>query len=125
VSKIFKILIIDDSQTIRKTADVFLKSAGYEVIAEENGFNGLTTIIEETPDLVFMDVVMDGIDGLETCQVIRENDEFKNMPIIILSSKDGEFDKARGLMMGANDYLIKPFKKNEIIEMAQKWLKNN
>ena len=105
-----KEMVIDDSNTIRRSAKLFLENAGYEIIEVEDGFDALSKIMEEIPDLVFIDVLMPNLDGLQTCQIIKRNPLFKDLPIIILSSKDGEFDKAKGLMMGANDYLIKPFK---------------
>ena len=113
-----KVMVIDDSNTIRRSAKLFLASAGYEVIEVEDGFDALSKIMEELPDLVFIDVLMPNLDGLQTCQIIKRNSMFKELPIIILSSKDGEFDKAKGLMMGANDYLIKPFTKDSIIKVV-------
>jgi twitching motility two-component system response regulator PilG len=120
-----KIMVIDDSKVIRRSAEVFLTSAGYNVILVEDGFDALVSVIEENPDLVFIDVLMPKMDGLQTCQIIKRNDQFKNMPIIFLSSKDGEFDKARGLMVGASDYLAKPFTKDTIIAIAKKYTENN
>lgn len=117
-----KVMVIDDSSTIRRSAELFLSNAGFEVITVDDGFSALVRIIDEKPDLVFIDVVMPRIDGLQTCQIIKRNPEFKDTPIIILSSKDGEFDKGRGLMMGANDYLTKPFLKDAIISMVNKYL---
>ena len=114
-----KVMVIDDSNTIRRSAKLFLASAGYEVIEVEDGFDALSKIMEELPDLVFIDVLMPNLDGLQTCQIIKRNSMFKELPIIILSSKDGEFDKAKGLMMGANDYLIKPFTKDSIIKVVK------
>ena len=118
-----KVMVIDDSNTIRRSAKLFLSSAGYEIIEVEDGFDALSKIIEETPDLVFIDVLMPNLDGLQTCQIIKRNPMFKNLPIVILSSKDGEFDKAKGLMMGANDYLVKPFSKDSIIKVVKEYVK--
>lgn len=122
MEKKIKVMVIDDSNTIRKSAQVFLASAGFETIPVEDGFDALSKIMEEVPDLIFIDVLMPNLDGLQTCQIIKRNPMFKNLPIIILSSKDGEFDKAKGLMMGANDYLIKPFSKISIIKVVQDYL---
>jgi len=117
-----KVMVIDDSNTIRRSANVFLSSANFEVIEVEDGFDALSKVMEETPDLIFIDVLMPNLDGLQTCQIIKKNPMFKDLPIIILSSKDGEFDKAKGLMMGANDYLIKPFTKASIIKVVNDYM---
>ena len=118
-----KIMVIDDSNTIRKSAEMFLTKAGYQVVCIEDGFEALTRINEEDPDLVFIDVLMPKIDGLQACQVIKRNPKFKNTPVIFLSSKDSQFDKARGFMMGATDYLTKPFTKDGIIEIVNRYVK--
>ena len=118
-----KIMVIDDSNTIRKSAEMFLTKAGYQVVCIEDGFEALTRINEEDPDLVFIDVLMPKIDGLQACQVIKRNSKFKNTPVIFLSSKDSQFDKARGFMMGATDYLTKPFTKDGIIEIVNRYVK--
>lgn len=117
-----KVMVIDDSNTIRRSAKLFLSSAGFDIIEVEDGFDALSKIMEEEPDLVFIDVLMPNLDGLQTCQIIKKNPMFKNLPIIILSSKDGEFDKAKGLMMGANDYLVKPFTKDSIIKVVKSYI---
>ena len=117
-----KVMVIDDSNTIRRSAKLFLENAGYEIIEVEDGFDALSKIMEEIPDLVFIDVLMPNLDGLQTCQIIKRNPLFKDLPIIILSSKDGEFDKAKGLMMGANDYLVKPFTKDSIIKVIKDYM---
>lgn len=116
-----KVMVIDDSNTIRRSAKLFLSSAGFDIIEVEDGFDALSKIMEEEPDLVFIDVLMPNLDGLQTCQIIKRNPMFKKLPIIILSSKDGEFDKAKGLMMGANDYLVKPFTKDSIIKVVKSY----
>ena len=118
-----KIMVIDDSNTIRKSAEMFLTKAGYQVVCIEDGFEALTRINEEDPNLVFIDVLMPKIDGLQACQVIKRNSKFKNTPVIFLSSKDSQFDKARGFMMGATDYLTKPFTKDGIIEVVNRYVK--
>ena len=116
-------MVVDDSSTIRKSAEMFLGKAGFTVVSIEDGLEVLTRIDEENPDLVFIDVIMPKIDGLQACQIIKRNSKFKNTPIIFLSSKDSEFDKARGLMMGANDYLTKPFTKEGIIDIVKRYVK--
>lgn len=119
-----KVMVVDDSNTIRKSAEMFLTKAGFQVVCIEDGFDALTRIDEENPDLVFIDVIMPKIDGLQACQIIKRNPKFKSTPIIFLSSKDSEFDKARGLMMGATDYLTKPFTKEGIIEIVNRYVKS-
>jgi twitching motility two-component system response regulator PilG len=114
-------MVIDDSSTIFRSADLFLKNENYEVVGAVDGFDALSKIEEENPDLVFLDVLMPIIDGLETCQVIRGNPIFRDLPIIFLSSKEGELDKARGIMVGGDDYLVKPFSKEQIIEVVKKY----
>ncbi len=120
-----KVMVVDDSSTIRKSAEMFLGKAGFDVVSIEDGLEVLTRIDDENPDLVFIDVIMPKIDGLQACQIIKRNEKFKNTPIIFLSSKDSEFDKARGLMMGATDYLTKPFTKEGIIGIVNKYAKTN
>lgn len=116
-----KVMIIDDSSTIRRSAELFLSNAGFLVKSVEDGFDALSQVMEEKPDLIFMDVLMPKLDGLQACQIIKRNPDFKKLPIVFLSSKDGEFDKARGLMMGADDYLIKPFTKESIVAIVNKY----
>lgn len=120
-----KVMVIDDSSTIRRSAELFLSNAGYTVITVEDGFDGLVRIMDEMPDLIFIDVLMPKLDGLQTCQIIKRNSLFKDVPVIFLSSKDSEIDKAKGLLMGANDYLTKPFTKESIIEIVKKYIKSN
>lgn len=117
-----KIMIIDDSSTIGKTADMFLSKEGYTVVRVDNGFDALSAIIEEKPDMIFIDVLMPKLGGLETCRIIKNNPSFEDTPLVVLSSKDGLYDKAKGLMAGADDYLIKPFSKQNIIDMINKFL---
>ena len=116
-----KVMIVDDSNTIRRSAELFLKQEGYMVILVENGFDALTKIFDTTPDIIFVDIMMPRLDGYQTCQLIKKNDEFKNVPIIMLSSKDGLFDKARGRIVGSNEYLTKPFTKDGLIEAVKKY----
>jgi twitching motility two-component system response regulator PilG len=116
-----KIMVIDDSKVIRKSAEMFLINEGYEVILVEDGFEALAGVMIYNPDLVFIDVLMPKIDGIQTTQIIKKNEQFKDLPVIFLSSKDGEFDKARGIMVGGTDYLTKPFTKDTIIAIAKKY----
>jgi len=118
--KKIKVMIIDDSTTIRKSAELFLGQAGFQVMVVENGFDALMRVMDDKPDILFIDVMMPRLDGYQTCQIIKRNPEFKDMPIIILSSKDGLFDKARGKIVGATEYLTKPFTKEGIIGAVKK-----
>lgn len=118
-----KIMVVDDSNTIRKSAEMFLMKAGFSVVCVDDGFEVLTKIEDELPHLVFIDVLMPNVDGLQACQIIKRNPKFKETPVVFLSSKDSQFDKARGLMMGATDYLTKPFTKDGIVEMVNRYVK--
>lgn len=115
-----KVMIVDDSNTIRRSAELFLKQAGYKVVLVENGFDALTSVFDEQPDIIFVDIMMPRLDGYQTCQLIKKNDDFKNIPIVMLSSKDGLFDKARGRIVGSNEYLTKPFSKDGLLDAVKK-----
>ncbi len=119
VSEALKILVIDDSNTIRRSAESMLRKEGYEVETSTDGFDALSKIARIKPDLIFVDIMMPRLDGYQTCAIIKNNDEFKNTPVIMLTSKDGLFDKARGRVVGSDLYLIKPFTKNELIEAVK------
>ena len=119
-----KVMIVDDSNTIRRSAELFLKQAGYKVVLVENGFEALTSVFDERPDIIFVDIMMPRLDGYQTCQLIKKNDDFKGVPIIMLSSKDGLFDKARGRIVGSNEYLTKPFSKDGLLEAVKKHVGN-
>lgn len=118
-----KILVIDDSNTIRKSAEIFLKQAGYNVLLAEDGFDALAKVYDYSPDAIFCDILMPRLDGYQTCAIIKRNENFKSVPVIMLSSKDGVFDIARGRMVGADDYLTKPFTKGQLIDCVKKQLK--
>ena len=111
-----KVLVIDDSNTIRRSAEIFLKQAGHEVVLAEDGFDALAKLSDYQPDLVFCDILMPRLDGYQTCAIIKRNARFCDVPIIMLSSKDGLFDKARGRMVGSEDYLTKPFTKDQLLQ---------
>ncbi len=117
-----KIMIIDDSKTIRKTAVLFLNQEGYEVLEVENGFEALSKVIDDVPDLLFIDVMMPRLGGYETCKIIKQNPEFESLPIVILSSKDGILDKAKGRLYGCDEYLTKPFTKDKLLEVVKKYI---
>ena len=112
----FKVLVIDDSNTIRRSAEIFLKQGGHEVLLAEDGFDALAKVNDYQPDLIFCDILMPRLDGYQTCAIIKRNPKFANVPIVMLSSKDGVFDKARGRMVGAQDYLTKPFTKDQLLQ---------
>jgi len=109
-------MVIDDSNTIRRSAEIFLKQAGCEVILAEDGFDALSKIASHLPDVIFVDIMMPRLDGYQTCSLIKRNSRFKSTPVIMLSSKDGVFDRARGRMVGSDQYLTKPFTQESLIE---------
>ena len=111
-----KVLVIDDSNTIRRSAEIFLQQGGYEVLLAEDGFDALSKVNDHAPDLIFCDILMPRLDGYQTCAIIKRNARFASVPIIMLSSKDGLFDKARGRMVGSEDYLTKPFTKDQLLQ---------
>jgi twitching motility two-component system response regulator PilG len=114
-----KVLVIDDSNTIRRSAEIFLKQGGHEVLLAEDGFDALSKVNDHDPDLIFCDILMPRLDGYQTCAIIKRNLKFAGVPIIMLSSKDGLFDKARGRMGGSEDYLTKPFTKDQLLHAVQ------
>ena len=115
VSTAAKIMVIDDSQTIRKTAETLLVKEGYEVVTAADGYEALWKIFEQDPDLIFIDIMMPRLDGYLACALIKNNARYAKTPIIMLSSKDGLFDRARGRIVGSDQYLTKPFTKDELI----------
>ncbi len=110
-----KVMVIDDSKTIRRTAESLLKKAGCEVITAIDGFEALAMIADLHPDVIFVDIMMPRLDGYQTCALIKNNAVYKNIPVIMLSSKDGLFDRARGRIVGSEQYLTKPFTKDELL----------
>ncbi len=110
-----KVMVIDDSKTIRRTAETLLKKAGCSVVTAEDGFEALSKIVHYEPDIIFVDIMMPRLDGYQTCALIKNNQTFKSTPVVMLSSKDGLFDKARGKIVGSEQYLTKPFTKKELI----------
>ena len=111
-----KVMVIDDSNTIRKTAEIFLLQAGAQVVLAEDGFDALAKINDHLPNVVFCDILMPRLDGYQTCALIKKNAKFASTPVIMLSSKDGLFDRARGRMVGSDEYLTKPFTKDSLIK---------
>ena len=110
------VLVIDDSNTIRRSAELFLKAAGHEVILANDGFEALARVVERPPDLIFIDVMMPRLDGYQTCALLKKNERFRHIPVVMLTSKDGVFDRARGALVGCDEYLTKPFTKSELLE---------
>ena len=110
-----KVMVIDDSNTIRRSAEIFLNQAGCEVILAQDGFDALSKITDHEPDVVFVDIMMPRLDGYQTCSLIKRNAKYRTTPVIMLSSKDGLFDRARGRMVGSDEYLAKPFTKDTLL----------
>jgi twitching motility two-component system response regulator PilG len=110
-----KILVVDDSKTIRRTAETLLTKEGCQVFTAIDGFDALSKIADHQPDLIFVDIMMPRLDGYETCSLIKHNKMFKDTPVVMLSSKDGLFDRARGRIVGSEQYLTKPFTKDELL----------
>ena len=111
-----KVMIIDDSNTIRRSAEIFLLQAGCQVVLAEDGFDALAKIADHHPAIIFCDIMMPRLDGYQTCALIKKNQHFRNTPLIMLSSKDGLFDRARGRMVGSDQYLTKPFTKDSLLK---------
>ncbi len=110
-----KVMVIDDSKTIRRTAETLLKKVGCEVITASDGFEALAKIADHRPDIIFVDIMMPRLDGYQTTALIKNNKVFKTTPVVMLSSKDGLFDRARGRIVGSEQYLTKPFTKEELL----------
>jgi twitching motility two-component system response regulator PilG len=118
-----KVMVIDDSKTIRRTAETLLQKAGCTVITAVDGFDALSKIADSNPDIIFVDIMMPRLDGYQTCALIKNNSAFKATPVIMLSSKDGLFDKAKGRIVGSDEYLTKPFSKEELFEAIKQHVK--
>lgn len=109
-------VLIDDSNTIRRSGEIFLSQAGCHVMLAEDGFDGLSKVVDTKPDVIFVDVMMPRLDGYQTCALIKNNPEFKSTPVVMLTSKDSLFDRARGKLVGSDQYLTKPFSKKSLID---------
>ncbi|MEQ1662010.1 MAG: twitching motility response regulator PilG [Thiobacillus sp.] len=112
-------MVIDDSNTIRRSAEIFLNQVGCEVILAQDGFDALSKITDHEPDVVFVDIMMPRLDGYQTCSLIKRNAKYRSTPVIMLSSKDGLFDRARGRMVGSDEYLTKPFTKDTLLSAVR------
>jgi twitching motility two-component system response regulator PilG len=117
-----KVMIIDDSNTIRRTAEALLKKAGYDVLTAADGFEAMSMITDHQPDIIFVDIMMPRLDGYQTCQLIKSNKRFRDIPVIMLSSKDGLFDRARGRIAGSEEHVNKPFTQEELIDVIHKYV---
>jgi twitching motility two-component system response regulator PilG len=114
-----KVMVIDDSNTIRRSAEIFLNQAGCEVILALDGFDALAKIADHQPQVVFVDIMMPRLDGYQTCSLIKRNNRYRTTPVVMLSSKDGLFDRARGRMVGSDEYLTKPFTKETLLNAVR------
>ena len=115
-----RVMVIDDSNTIRRSAEIFLLKAGCEVILAEDGFDALAKIADHQPEVIFVDIMMPRLDGYQTCALIKKNPRLREIPVIMLSSKDGLFDRARGRLVGSDEYLTKPFTKDTLLEAVRR-----
>jgi twitching motility two-component system response regulator PilG len=116
-----KVMVIDDSNTIRRSAEIFLKQSGCTVVLAEDGFDALSKVADTQPDVVFCDILMPRLDGYQTCAMIKKSPRFKDTPVVMLSSKDGLFDRARGRMVGSDQYLTKPFTKESLLKTVSEY----
>lgn len=117
-----KVMVIDDSNTIRRTAETLLKKAGCDVLTADNGFEALPVISANHPDILFIDIMMPRLDGYQTCALVKNNPKFRDIPVVMLSSKDGLFDRAKGRVVGAEQYLTKPFTRDDLLGAIRKHL---
>ncbi len=117
-----KIMVIDDSSTIRKTAETLLKRAGFEVITAADGFEAMSVVADQHPDIIFIDIMMPRLDGYQTCALIKNNRQFGSTPIVMLSSKDGLFDRARGKLAGSEQHIHKPFTQDDLVNAINKYV---
>ena len=117
-------MVIDDSQTIRRTAETLLTKEGFTVVTAQDGFEALSKIADHHPDLIFIDIMMPRLDGYQACALIKANPRYAGTPVIMLSSKDGLFDRARGRIVGSDEYLTKPFTRDELISAVRTHLRS-
>lgn len=120
-----KVMVIDDSKTIRKSAETLLNKEGCNVLTAEDGFDALAKIAEHKPDLIFIDIMMPRLDGYQTCTLIKNNRQFRDTPVIMLTSKDSIFDKARGRIVGSEEYLTKPFTRDDLVQAVNRYANSN
>lgn len=118
-----KVLVVDDSGTIRKTAEAILSKEGYTVSSVDDGFKALSKVLAFEPDIIFLDIMMPRLDGYQVCSVIKSNAKFKDTPVLMLSSKDSIFDKARGRIAGSEYFMTKPFSRDELLSAIKMHVK--
>lgn len=118
-----KVMVVDDSKTIRRTAETLLSKVGCTVVTATDGFDALSKIADTQPDIIFVDIMMPRLDGYQTCALIKNNSQYKSIPVIMLSSKDGLFDRAKGRIVGSDQYLTKPFSKEELVSAIKEYAK--
>ena len=116
VTEGIRVLVIDDSNTIRRSAELFLRQGGCVVKLAEDGFDALAKVIDYQPDIIFVDILMPRLDGYQTCALIKKHPKYSATPVIMLSSKDGLFDRVRGRLVGSDQYLTKPFTKEGLLK---------
>lgn len=117
----FRVMVVDDSNTIRKSAEVFLRQAGCQVSLAESGYEALALIDDVQPQLIFLDIIMPRLDGYQTCNLFKSNADYRHIPIVLLSSKDGLFDQAKGQLAGANEYMTKPFARDDLLKVVESY----
>ena len=122
-SNTIKVMVVDDSVTIRRTAESLLKREGYSVVTAEDGFEALSKIVDNHPDIIFLDIMMPRLDGYQACSVIKNHRLFKDTPVVMLSSKDGIFDKARGKLVGSQQFVTKPFTREDLLEAINQYVR--
>ena len=122
-SQDMKVMVVDDSNTIRRTVETILNKVGCQVITAIDGYDALAKIADSRPDLIFIDIMMPRLDGYQTCALVKNNPEFRSTPVVMLSSKDGLFDKAKGRIVGSDQYLTKPFSKDELLAVYEHYRK--
>jgi twitching motility two-component system response regulator PilG len=120
-----RVMVIDDSRTIRRTAETLLQKEGYQVISATDGFEALSMIADNKPDLIFLDVMMPRLDGYQTCALLKHHQVFRHTPVVMLSSKDGLFDRARGRVVGSDNYITKPFTRDELLKVIEQYCGNS
>ena len=114
-----RVLVVDDSNTIRRSAEVFLRQGGHDVLLAEDGFDALAKVLDYRPHIIFCDILMPRLDGYQTCAIIKRHSQFAVTPVVMLSSRDGVFDKARGRMVGSHEHLSKPFTKDQLLQAVR------
>lgn len=120
-----KVMVVDDSRTIRRTAETLLNKVGCSVVTASDGFDALSKIADARPDIIFVDIMMPRLDGYQTCALIKNNNEYQSIPVIMLSSKDGLFDRAKGRVVGSDGYVTKPFSKEELVDVIKGYAKSH